>query len=270
MTSAQLKPQTSRKRDEGPKPGDSSSARRLASASVSPLTDEEYKKIQAYGSQLKYPLQSLDALRETNVAIREQIAAFSHVEPMSFLGRCAAWFSSRFGPKDVLTPSLEQLERELAENIRQIRYYTEKVIQPKIDQIRRKYEGKTFERTEETPRALVLAGVPTEKVGKIPAHKALFEAIAFKITSTESSHASIVSRDGDNSIMITRRNKDGEEETLRLSYRRPGKVDAEIIGPDGIRGGSFWNDDALKLANAFIAGRNFRVKPAKFKNYTVV
>jgi len=270
MTSAQLEPQTSRKRDPG-QTGDSSSARRLASASVSSLTDEEYKKIQAYGSQLKIPLKSLDALRETNVAIREQIAAFSHVEPVSFLGRCAAWFSSRFGPKDALTPSLEQLEKELAENIRQIRYFTERVIQPRINQIRREYEGRTFDRTKDTPRALVLAGVPTEKVGKtIPAHKALFEAIAFGIKSTEQSNVAIVSRDGDNSIMITRRNKDGEEETLRLSYRRPGKVDAEIVGPDGLRGGSFWNDDALDLANVFIAGKNFSVKPAKFKNYTVV
>jgi hypothetical protein len=262
MTSAQLAPQTSRLRELGPNPGES--------RNVSPLTDEEYKKIQAYGSQLKIPLKCLDDLRKTNVAIREQIAAFSHVEPMSFLGRCAAWFSSRFGPKEILTPSLEQLEKELAENIRHIRFYTEKVIQPKIDQIRRKYNEKTFERTKDTPRALVLAGVPTEKVGKIPAHKALFEAIAYKITSTEQSNVTIVSRDGDNSIMITRRNKDGEKETLRLSYRRPGKVDAEIIGPDGVRGGSFWNDDALKLANAFIAGKNFSVKPARFKNFTVV
>ena len=269
MPSSQLAAPPSRDRN-GPKPGDSSSARRLASASISPLSEEEYQKIKAYSSQLRIPLKSLEDLRQTNVELRERIAAFSHVEPMGFLSRCAAWLSSRFGPKDVLTPTREQLERELADNVRQIRYYTEKVIQPKIDQIRRKYEGKTFERTEDTPRALVLAGVPTEKVGKIPSHKALFEAIAFHIKSTEQSGIKIVSRDGDNSITITRRNKEGDEETLRLSYRRPGKVDAEIIGPDGVRGGGFWNDDAHKLARAFTAGHNLSVKPAKFKTYTVV
>lgn len=269
MTSSQLAAPPIRDRGS-PKPGDSSSARRLASASVSPLSDEEYRRIKAFGSQLNIPLKSLDDLRRTNVELRERIAAFSHVEPMGFFSRCATWFSSKFGPKDVLTPSREQLEKELAENVRRIRFFTEKVIQPKINAIRNKYEGKTFERTEDTPRPLVLASVPTEKVGKIPTHGALFTAIISHIESVEKHGVKIVARDGDNSILITRLNKDNEEETLRLSYRRPGKVDAEILGADGARGGGFWNDDAYKLVRAFTAGHNLSVRPAKFKSYTVV
>lgn len=269
MTSSQLAAPPTRDRS-GPKPGDSSSARRLGSASISPLSDEAYKKIKAFSSQLKIPLKSLDDLRQANVELREQIAAFSNVEPMGFFRRCATWFSSKFGPKDVLTPTREQLEKELADNVRQIRFFTEKVIQPKINAIRNRYEGKTFERTEDTPRPLVLASVPTEKVGKIPTHGALFAAITSHLKSIEKNGVKIVARDGDNSIMITRLNKDNEQETLRLSYRRPGKVDAEITGPDGARGGGFWNDDAYKLVCAFTAGHNLSVKPAKFKSYTIV
>jgi hypothetical protein len=116
----------------------------------------------------------------------------------------------------------------------------------------------------------VLASVPTEKVGKIPTHAALFSAITSYMKSAEHTDVRIVARDGDNSIVITRLHKDNEEETLRLSYRRPGKVDAEIFGPDGLRGGAFWNDDAYKLVRAFTAGRNLSVKPTTFKSYTVV
>jgi hypothetical protein len=71
-------------------------------------------------------------------------------------------------------------------------------------------------------------------------------------------------------MTITRRTQDGYEETIRLSYRREGKVTAEILGPYGAQGGSFWNDDAFNLVRAFAKGRTLTFKPAKFKEYTVV
>jgi hypothetical protein len=268
MTSSQLAAPPSRDRN-GPKPGDSSSARRLASASISPLSEEEYQKIERFGSQLKVPLKTLEEMRRTTVELREQIAALSYEEPKGLFARCAAWVSTKFGGKDALAPTREQLEQKLSENLRQIRRFTEKVIQPKVNAIRSKYEGKTFERTKDTPRPLVLASVPTEKVGKIPTHEALFAAIERFAQSKEQPAFKIVARDGDNSITISRLNKDNMEETIRLSYRRPGKVDAEIVGPYDVQSGPFWNDDALKLVRAFTAGHNLSVKPAKFKSYTI-
>ena len=269
MTSSQLAAGPASKR-HAPGPGDSSSARRLATASVMPLSQEDYKKIESFGSQLKIPLKSLEDMRRTNAELREQIAALSYEEPKGFFARCAAWLSAKFGPKDTLAPTREQLEKQLSDNLKQIRRFTEKVIQPKVNAIRTKYEGKTFDRTKDTPRPLVLASVPTEKVGKIPTHEALFAAIERFAHSKEQPAFKIVARDGDNSITISRLNKDNMEETIRLSYRRPGKVDAEIVGPYDVQSGAFWNDDALKLVRAFTAGHNLSVKPAKFKNYTIV
>ncbi|MEY4669858.1 MAG: hypothetical protein RL518_2557, partial [Pseudomonadota bacterium] len=213
---------------------------------------------------------SLEHLREVNAGIRERIAQLYYGEIKGVFARCTAWLTSALKPKDMLSATREQLEKQLSDNVKQIRRFTEKVVQPKVDVIRRKYEGKTFERTEDTPRLLVLASVPTEKVGKIPSHASLFSTIIGHVESGRLLGVKVVARDGDNSITITRRNKDNEEETIRLSYRRPGKVDAEIIGADGTMGGPFWNDDALKLVLAFSTGRNLSVKPAKFKSYTVV
>jgi hypothetical protein len=125
-------------------------------------------------------------------------------------------------------------------------------------------------RTKDTPRPLVLASVPSQKVGKIPSHAALFEAIAHLAQTTDQPGFKVVSRDDDNSITITRRTEDGYEETIRLSYRREGKVNAEIIGPYGAQSGGVWNDDAFKLVKAFAKGSPMILRRAQYEEYTVV
>jgi hypothetical protein len=220
------------------------------------------------GSSLRIPLQSLADLRETNVELRERIAELENTPKPTLVARFVSWGRSLVGLKDN-APTLQELERELAANIKQIKLFTEKVIQPKVDKIRQNYQGKTFTRTENTPQALVLASVPTEKVGKIPAHATLLSYLAQHVKELNSPDVRITAVYADESLTITRINNNREKETLRISYRRPGKVDVEVSGPDGMQLGSFWNDDALKLGRCFAAGLNFTFKPAQIKDYTI-
>lgn len=255
-----------------PRTNDSSSDRRAMGlkGGNQALSHEQLARIASYGSSLRIPLKSLEDLRQTNRELRERLADIATTPPPSFLNRCVAWASALFGKRhnDIETDRID-LEKQLAQNISQIKLFTEKVIQPKVDSIRQKFEGKTFVRTKETPKALVLAGVPTEKVGKIPSHGALISSVKTHVEKAQKPNVKITDLHQDERITLSRRTKDGEIETLRISYRRPGKVDVELSGPNGLSVGSFWNDDAQKLAKAFTAGFGITIKPAKFKNYTV-
>lgn len=234
------------------------------------LSSEQLARIAAHGSSLRIPLKSLEDLRHTNIELRERLADIANTPPPTFLMRCATWVSSLLGVKTPDNDALRSsLEKQLAENITQIKLFTEKAIQPKVDSIRRAFEGKTFVRTKNTPEALVLAGVPSEKVGKIPSHGALITSVRTHVEKAQKPNIKITDLHQDERITLSRRNKDGEVETLRISYRRPGKVDIELSGPNGMSVGSFWNDDAQKLAKAFTAGFGITIKPAQFKKYTV-
>jgi hypothetical protein len=250
-------------------PGTNSRAAGLKGDSKA-LSPEQLSKIASYGSALRIPLKSLEDLRATNLELRERLADLTNTPPPTFFARCASWVSALFGANRQDDQTLRtKIEAELAQNITQIKLFTEKVIQPKVDTIRRQFEGKTFVRTKDTPEALVLAGVPTEKIGKIPSHGALISSVKTHVEKANKPNIKISDLHAEERITLSRRNKDGEIETLRISYRRPGKVDVELNGPNGLRVGSFWNDDAQKLAKAFTAGFGITIKPAKFKNYTV-
>jgi hypothetical protein len=258
----------------GPERGEGSapvgSAARCSSSTDVRLTPEEHRTIKNSSSQLRIPLERLKQLTDRNAKLREQLVERFFDDPKGLFARCATWFAGRFISKGNLPSTREQLEKDLSDNIKSIRSVTKNFLQPSIDKLRKEYEGKTFVRTKDTPRPLVLASVPSQKVGKIPSHAALFEAIAHFAQKTDQPSFKVVSRDDDNSITITRRNQDGYEETIRLSYRREGKVNAEIIGPYGSQSGGFWNDDAFKLINAFAKGRPMILRPAHYKEYTVV
>jgi hypothetical protein len=247
-----------------PRTNDSSAA-----SKINRLAPADEQKIASFSSRLRIPLNSLEDLRRTNVELRERIAEIDSVPPPTLLGRFMSWGRSMVGLTDN-SPSRQELERELAANIKQIKLFTERVIQPKVDKIRQRFEGKTFTRTEHTARPLVLAGVPSEKVGKIPAHATLLSTLADHVENLNSPCVRVTAAYADESLTITRVLKSGEKETLRISYRRPGKVDVEMSGPNGMQLGSFWNDDALKLGKHFAAGRNLTIKPTQFKDYTIV
>jgi len=255
-----------------PRRNDTSSERRASALKGvnQSLSAEQISRIASYGSSLRIPLKSLEDLRHTNIDLRERLAEIANTPPPTFLNRCVTFFSSLFGVKPQDSDALRvSLEKELAQNIAQIKLFTEKVIQPKVDSIRRKFEGQTYVRTKDTPKALVLASVPSEKVGKIPSHGALITSVKTHVEKSQKPNIKITDLHQDERITLSRRNKDGEVETLRISYRRPGKVDIELSGPNGLNMGSFWNDDAQKLAKAFTAGFGITIKPAQFKKYTV-
>lgn len=241
---------------------------RNGAAKLNQLEPAEEQKIASFSSSLRIPLKSLEDLRRTNVELRERIAELENTPKQSVMSRFMSWGRSLVGLTDN-SPTRQELERELAANIKQIKLFTEKVIQPKVDKIRQNYQGKTFTRTENTPRPLVLAGVPSEKVGKIPAHATLLSHLADHVKKLNSPDVWVTAAHADESLTLTRITKNGEKETLRISYRRPGKVDVEMSSPDGMQLGSFWNDDALKMGKCFAAGLNFTIKPTQFKSYTI-
>lgn len=241
----------------------------ISSGKINPLAPAEEQKIASFSSSLRIPLNSLEDLRRTNVELRERIAELDSTPSPSLFGRFMSWGRSMVGLRDN-SPSRQELERELAANIKRIKLFTEKVIQPKVDKIRQKFEGRTFTRSENTARPLVLAGVPSEKVGRIPAHATLLSNLVDHVEKLKSPHVRVTAAYADESLTITRLSKSGEKETLRISYRRPGKVDVEMSGPNGMQLGSFWNDDALKLGKCFAARLNLSIKPTKFRDYTIV
>lgn len=265
MSSATLSPSPNRRQDNTP-----SSSSRSSLADPRALSTAELARITSYSSELRLPLKSLENLQRRNADLRDVISDLSNRPPAGFMTRCVSFVTSFFGARNAVAITRQTLERELATNIKQIKIFTETVIQPKVDAIRRKFEGKTFVRTEDTPRPLVLAGVPTEKVGKIPSHATLISSIVAHVKKLDTSSVKVTSIHEDESIQITRLNKRHEQETLRISYRRPGKVDVEIVGPNGVQKGNLWNDDAQKLADAFSAGLNLSMRPTKFKHYTIV
>ena len=241
---------------------------RNSAPKLNQLEPAEEQKIASFGSSLRIPLNSLEDLRRTNVELRERIAELENTPKPTLMSRFISWGRSLVGLTDD-SPTRQELERELAANITQIKLFTEKVIQPKVDKIRQNFQGKTFTRTDNTPRPLVLAGVPSEKVGKIPAHATLLSHLAEHIEKLKSPNVRVTAAYADESLTITRITKNGDKETLRISYRRPGKVDVEVSGPDGMQLGSLWNDDALKMGKCFAAGLNFTIKPTQFKSYTI-
>jgi hypothetical protein len=155
------------------------------------------------------------------------------------------------------------IEQTLSNDLAELKKVVERVIVPSLSAVREMFRGRTFEKTGDTPKALLLVSVPTEKVGKILSFDALKSVAQARVQA--SSLANSVEC-GEGRIVMTRM-IDGRVENLELSYQRPGKVDIYI---DGKRRGSMWTDDAYKVVNAFARGRELSFKKQqRFTDYTV-
>lgn len=131
----------------------------------------------------------------------------------------------------------------------------------------RQHQGKTFEKTADTPKSLLLVSVPTEKVGKVVDFGVLKKRIG-GFCAVQGSRAAVLDDKGDARIVLTR-NHNGKQETLEFSYRSPGRVDVYL---NGVRQGKMWTDEALKVAQVFNKDMPFKFKKEErtSNSYTIV
>ena len=234
------------------------------------LTDREMVKIKIMGADLGPHLKTVDDLQLTNSLLRKKVSMILAAPTGTFFSRCSAMVSALFG---VTQPGPEMLKRalqeEISENVSKLKRLVEGTIQPTIDEIRQQNHGRTFVRTSNTPKPLILAAIPTEKVGKIPNHIDLMIRIVNHIGSSENSGVRIIQSKIGERMVISRLNGNNEEELLEISYRRQGKVDVTVTSKTGVIATSVWNDDAERLATTFAAGQKFRFQPTRYPHYTV-
>lgn len=210
---------------------------------------------------------ALDSLERQHKAIEDQRLgrrSFSSFFVVGLWTRALSWLT--WGIHDVASsrPQLAmQKERCISDSVTQLKNITERVVVPELAPIRNEYRGRTFTRTDKTSKALLLISVPTEKIGKIPS----FDTLRVTINARAQGERAICNlAHGEGRILLTREH-DGATEHLELSYQKPGKVDVYV---NGTRRGSMWNDDAVDLADAFLAGRDCPLtKRQKSKQYTI-
>lgn len=154
-------------------------------------------------------------------------------------------------------------DRALSAQVSELKRITENVVMPSLSQVREEYRGRSFVRDFDTPPALLLMAVPSDKVGQVFSFDSL--RLAIDTRALQGLTTCDITR-GEGRVVLKRKIA-GALEQLELAYKRPGKVDVYV---DGERRGSSWNDDALEVCQAFIAGRQIRLeKRQRFKHYTI-
>jgi hypothetical protein len=155
------------------------------------------------------------------------------------------------------------LEQKISLELSDLKRIIERVLVPSLVGVRELFRGRTFERNAETPKALLLVSIPTEKVGKILS----FDALRAATQSRARSNSVAKTVDGGDGRILLVRTIAGKEECLEFAYRRPGKVDIYLGGE---RQGSMWTDEAFKVVRAFSRGQELTFKKQKrFTEYTV-
>jgi len=234
------------------------------------LSDADLVKIADRGTELRPALEFAHELRKANSELRQKLWEIASAPPPGLVARCATAISTLFGAKKPSIASLKRfMQNQISENVKDLKRLFEQSIQPSITEIKRQHQGKTFTRTKDTPRVLLLAAVPTEKVNKLPTHSQLMIRIENYIQNSANPRAKVLQNKIGERMVLVRTNSNNEKETLELSFSREGKVDVTVTSKSGITQKSIWNDDAELLAKSFAAGKNFRFEPKKYKHYTV-
>lgn len=209
-------------------------------------------------------LKTASRIHESVQDLRVRNQAYARISGFGFWSHAISLVGRSLG-NGVQPPRVQKrnIEQTLSHDLAELKKVVERVIVPSLSAVREMFRGRTFEKTADTPKALLLISVPTEKVGKILSFDAL-KSVAHARVQASSLAKAVES--GEGRIVVTRI-IDGRAENLEFAYRRPGKVDIYI---DGKRRGSMWTDDAYKVVNAFARGRelSFR-KQQRFTDYTV-
>lgn len=231
---------------------------------VRDLLPAEVRDIKRRLKDVTSAIDSLERQRDVVQDARLSLRALTAFVVVGVWNRTTSWL--RWGVSESSATAHQQaleLDRDISEKVGQIKRITERVVMSAAASVRDEYRGRTFTRDADTPKELLLISVPAEKVGKVLSFDSLRMTIDTRALGAKAKCD--ISR-GEGRIILERV-KDGVIEQLEFSYKRAGKVDVYL---NGERRGSMWNDDALDLSDAFVAGRAIPLeKRKKSEQYTV-
>jgi hypothetical protein len=236
----------------------------LSSRSIGMLQASDLAVIRERTKGVEPALKTASRIYDSVQDLRVRMRAYQHIRKYgvwSYVVATVRGFGDR-SARHANAPK-QELEQSISKDLAELKKVVERVIVPSLSGVRELFRGRTFEKNAETPKALLLISVPTEKVGKILSFDALRVATYARVQG--SSLARSV-ESGDGRILLVR-TINGRKECLEFAYRRPGKVDLFV---DGKRHGSMWTDDAFKVVRAFSRGQDMSFKKQKrFADYTV-
>jgi hypothetical protein len=236
--------------------------------SIGVLQTSELAVIKERTKVVEPALKTTSRIHDSVHDLRVRMRAHEHIKEyglLSYVASALRGFRSRSVRAADLPTYLpkQELDHDISKDLTELKKVIERVIVPSLSGVRELFRGRTFEKTAETPKALLLISVPTEKVGRILSFDALRVATYAR---TQASPDIRTLESGDGRVVLVR-TVDGRRECLEFAYQRPGKVDLFI---DGKRQGSMWTDDAFKVVRAFSRGRDMTFKKQKrFSDYTV-
>jgi hypothetical protein len=219
-----------------------------------------YQQIRVnYGTaQAGSRIAELTARQDDARAVRGALQALDSTPSKGVLGGFLQAVKSGFGLFSS-TPRA-RLEAELSTTVDKLKEFCTQVIDPMVQEIQQQHAGLKFTRTAETPRALVLASVPTAKVGKVLS----FDDFARGMINLPQGVQ--VREVSDGRVQVLRAKPKGKPDVLEFSFRRPGKVDVVL---NGQLLGAAWTDDALKMAQRFAVRGDIKVATKVYTDYTV-
>jgi hypothetical protein len=228
------------------------------------LLPQELEKIERSTAHIAPALSCLERQRDSINDQRLLKQALGKYSVIGLWNRAISWIG--WGVRTQSRSPAErinQAEQSISDSVGELKRITEHVVVPALSDIREEFRGRTFVRDDRTPKALLMVSVPSEKVGK----SLSFDGLRITIDARRSDPNSVRELSRGDGRIVLERSLNGTKQQLEFAYKRPGKVDVYV---DGERRGSMWNDDALDLAEAFIARREIPlVKRERSREYTV-
>ncbi len=254
----------------------------LQEKSTNALTPQDLNQVKEILRSLRWS-EVITPLREMEKAVaiaREVLGAAMAAPEGTRWMRAKAWVASTVG-RSVLgwwgdprveawvvsssAASVTRAQQGLSQTVTKLRQGSNKLTTPITNMIQRDYHGRTFDRTEHTPRALVLASVPSD-LTHLNHDFAHLKREVKKLVKKSGEKITAINGLGDDRIAVSRKGPDGKPETMELAFRRPGKVTVFINGREL---GGTWNGLAAQAVEEFAKGKNCRAEKTTYKNYTV-
>jgi hypothetical protein len=228
------------------------------------MTSSDVAKVSAIARSLNASgvLSTLEHFETAVKGARASLIAAVAIPHGSVIQRVASWLGRGFG---LFSSPVQRAQGHLQESLKQLRDYSNVNIKPITDEIQKRYQDRTFVRTSDTPRALVLASVPTEIKHLNHDFDNLQSEIRDLVRNSKGG-LEVVKGLGESRIAISRRGQYGNTEILEFAFRREGKV---TICLNGKEIGGMWNGLAVDVAKEFASGRTPSFVKKTYDHYTV-
>ena len=228
------------------------------------LLPQELEKIERSAAHIAPALSCLERQRDSINDQRLLKQALGKYSVIGLWNRAISWISWGVRtPNHSPTERINQVESSISDSVGELKRITENVVVSALSGIREEFRGRTFVRDDKTPKALLMVAVPSEKVDKFLS----FDALKITIDVRRSDPSLIRELPRGDGRIVLERSINGSKQQIEFAYKKPGKVEVYV---NGERRGSMWNDDALELTDAFIAGRSIPlVRRERSREYTV-